>query len=98
MSVPVQDSPPDLADKPASGPPEPEQTELANGVRADVHPGWLTGPPTYPGGLLRSAPDRTDLHASARAGEGDAQLVIAFFAQPRMAGRLVRGKVVSDDV
>ncbi|HMI25532.1 MAG TPA: hypothetical protein VK594_13670 [Streptosporangiaceae bacterium] len=43
MSVPVQDSLPDLADKPASGPLEPEQTELANGVRADVHPGWLTG-------------------------------------------------------
>jgi len=43
MSVPVQDSLPDLADKPASRPPDPERTELANGVRADVHPGWLTG-------------------------------------------------------
>jgi len=43
MSVPVQDSLPDLADKPASDPLEPERTELANGVRADVHLGWLTG-------------------------------------------------------
>jgi hypothetical protein len=43
MSVPVQDSLPDLADRPASGPLEPERTELANGVRADVHLGWLTG-------------------------------------------------------
>jgi hypothetical protein len=43
VSVPVQDSLPDLADKPASGPLEPERTDLANGVRADVHPGWLTG-------------------------------------------------------
>lgn len=34
---------PDLADKPASGPLEPEQTDLANGVRAGVHAGWLTG-------------------------------------------------------
>ena len=45
MSIPVQDSLPltDVADKPAPGPLEPERTELANGVRADVHPGWLTG-------------------------------------------------------
>jgi len=43
MSVPVQDSLPDLADKPASDPLEPERTELANGMRADVHLGWLTG-------------------------------------------------------
>ena len=43
MSVPVQDSLPDPADRPASGPLEPERTELANGVRADAHPGWLTG-------------------------------------------------------
>jgi hypothetical protein len=43
MSVPVQDSLPHLADKPASGPLEPERTELATGVRADVHAGWLTG-------------------------------------------------------
>jgi hypothetical protein len=42
MSVPVQDSLPDLADKPTSGPLEPEQTELANGVRADMHPRWPT--------------------------------------------------------
>ena len=61
MSVPVQDLLPDLADKPASGPLEPEQTDLANGVRADVPPGWQTGSATYSGGLLRSAPDRTDL-------------------------------------
>ena len=39
MSVPVQDSLPDLADRPASGPLEPEWTELANGARADVHAG-----------------------------------------------------------
>jgi hypothetical protein len=64
MSVPVQDSLPDLADRPASGPLEPERTELANGVRADGHPGWLTGPPTYSGDLLRSAPARTDLRTS----------------------------------
>jgi hypothetical protein len=43
MSVPVQGSLPDLADKPASGPLEPERTELANGARADAHLGWLTG-------------------------------------------------------
>ena len=43
MSVPVQDWLPDLADRPASGPLEPERTELANGVRAVVHAGWLTG-------------------------------------------------------
>jgi hypothetical protein len=54
MSVPVHDPPPDLADKPAPGPLQPERTELANGVRADA-PGWLTGPPAYSGGLLRSA-------------------------------------------
>jgi hypothetical protein len=29
--------------QPASGPLEPEQTDLANGVRAGVHLGWLTG-------------------------------------------------------
>ncbi len=43
MSVPVQDSLPDLADKPTSDPLAPERTELANGGRADVHLGWLTG-------------------------------------------------------
>ena len=43
MSVPVQDWLPDLADRPASGPLEPERTELANRARADVHAGWLTG-------------------------------------------------------
>jgi hypothetical protein len=43
MSVPVQDSLPDLADKPASDPLEPERTELANGARAGVQRGWLTG-------------------------------------------------------
>jgi hypothetical protein len=32
MSVPAQNSLPDLADKPASGPLEPERTKLANGV------------------------------------------------------------------
>ena len=42
MSVPVQDSLPDLADsrRPAHWR---EQTDLANGVRADVYPGWLPG-------------------------------------------------------
>jgi hypothetical protein len=34
MSVPVQDWLPDLADKPASGPLEPERAGLANGARA----------------------------------------------------------------
>ena len=43
MSVPVQDWLPDLADRPASGPLEPERTELANRARADAHAGWLTG-------------------------------------------------------
>ena len=43
MSVPARDSLPDLADEPASGPLEPEQTELANGVRADVHPRLADG-------------------------------------------------------
>ncbi|MFI5064025.1 MAG: hypothetical protein ACHP9Z_08615 [Streptosporangiales bacterium] len=33
MSVPAQDSLPDPADNPASGPLEPERTELANGAR-----------------------------------------------------------------
>src|SRR5437763_559099 len=66
ISIPVQDSLPltDVADKPAPGPLEPARTELANGARAEVHLGWLTGPPRYSGGLLRSAPDRTDLRAS----------------------------------
>jgi hypothetical protein len=43
MSVPARDSLPDLADKPASGPLEPQRTELTNGARADMHLGWLTG-------------------------------------------------------
>ena len=45
MSIPVQDSLPltDVADKPAPGPLEPARTELANGARAEVHLGWLTG-------------------------------------------------------
>jgi len=43
MSVPARDWLPDLADKPASGPLEPQRTELTNGARADMHPGWLTG-------------------------------------------------------
>jgi hypothetical protein len=34
MSVPAQDSLPDLADKPAPGPLDPERTGLANGTRA----------------------------------------------------------------
>jgi hypothetical protein len=36
---------------------------------------------------------RFDRVGSGRAGEGEAQLVIAFFAQPPMAGRLVCGQV-----
>jgi hypothetical protein len=43
MGVPLQDSLPDLADKPASDPLEPERTDLANGARAGVQRGWLTG-------------------------------------------------------
>jgi hypothetical protein len=38
MNVPVQDSLPDLADKSASGPLEPEQTDLANGARRACTP------------------------------------------------------------
>ena len=44
MSVPVQDSLPDLADKPASGSLEPERTEFANSARAGVQQiGYCTG-------------------------------------------------------
>lgn len=43
MSVPAQDSLPDLADKSASDPLQPERAELTNGARADMHPSWLTG-------------------------------------------------------
>jgi len=64
MSVPVQDSLPDrrTGRRPArwsrSGPSSP----TACG-RTRTPAGWQ-GPPTYSGGLLRSAPDRTDLRAS----------------------------------
>src|SRR5690348_8858729 len=64
MRVPVQDPLPDLTDKPTPDPLEPERTELASGIRAACTSAGWRGPPTYYGGLLKSAPDRTDLRAS----------------------------------
>ena len=65
MSVPVRDSLPDLADKPALGPLEPERAELANGARADVHLGWLTGSADV---FRRFAEIRARSNRSARLG------------------------------